>query len=65
MLSPYIIAAVARMVLVHLLIKKDGNWVQEIPQLSVSYAHFDLYVDVALDCLFGVTDSAPFIYFHF
>jgi alginate O-acetyltransferase complex protein AlgI len=65
MLSPYIVAAVAGMVLVHLLIKKDRNWVQEIPQLSVPVRILSYTSMLLLIVCLGATDSAPFIYFQF
>jgi alginate O-acetyltransferase complex protein AlgI len=65
LVSPYILAALAVVALVHLLINKDRNWSQEIPERSVllrigAFAAFALML-----CLLGATDSAPFIYFQF
>jgi D-alanyl-lipoteichoic acid acyltransferase DltB (MBOAT superfamily) len=65
MLSPYIIAAVAGMVLVHLLVNKDRNWVQEISQLSVPVRVLSYTSMLLLIVCLGATDSAPFIYFQF
>jgi alginate O-acetyltransferase complex protein AlgI len=65
MLSPYIIAAVTGMVLVHLLIKKDRNWMQEITQLSVPVRILSYTSMLLLIVCLGATDSAPFIYFQF
>ena len=34
-MSPYILAAAAALVLVHLLVKKDRNFAEELPRMSV------------------------------
>jgi alginate O-acetyltransferase complex protein AlgI len=65
LLSPYILTAVAAVLFVHLLVRKDRNWSQEIPHGTV-LARVAAYSALALliSCL-GATDSAPFIYFQF
>jgi alginate O-acetyltransferase complex protein AlgI len=65
MVSPYILAAVGSVLLVHLLINKDRNLAVELPRMSlvprvVGYSSLLLALVV-----FGATDSAAFIYFRF
>jgi alginate O-acetyltransferase complex protein AlgI len=65
LLSPYILAAVVAVFLVHLLVGKDRNLALELPQMSLvprilGYASL-LLVLVAL----GATDASAFIYFQF
>jgi alginate O-acetyltransferase complex protein AlgI len=65
LISPYILPAVAAVVLTHLLINKDSNWAQEIPNCSapvriVAYSSLAILLS-----LLGAIDSAPFIYFQF
>jgi alginate O-acetyltransferase complex protein AlgI len=63
--SPYILPALAAVFLTHLLIQKDRNWAQEIPERLIP-ERIMVYAALALliVCL-GATDSAPFIYFQF
>jgi alginate O-acetyltransferase complex protein AlgI len=65
LVSPYILAAVAVVLLVHLIIDKDRNLPLEAPEKpwprrAIAYACM-----LTLLALFGATDSAPFIYFQF
>jgi alginate O-acetyltransferase complex protein AlgI len=65
LVSPYILAAFAAVVLVHLVVNKDRQWAHEIPGRAmpvriVAYA----CLAILLACL-SATDSAPFIYFQF
>jgi len=65
LLSPYILMAVGSVFLVHLLVRKDRNFAEELPRMSLvprvaSYAGLFLLLVVL-----GATDSAPFIYFQF
>ncbi|HTG43103.1 MAG TPA: MBOAT family protein [Verrucomicrobiae bacterium] len=64
-MSPYILAAVSGVALVHLFVPKDAQWAQGIPlrPLPVRVAAYTalLFLIVA----FGATDSAAFIYFQF
>ena len=65
LVSPYILAAIAGVTLVHLVFPKDYNWADDIPRHSApvrALAYGSLLV--LLVCL-GATDSAPFIYFQF
>jgi alginate O-acetyltransferase complex protein AlgI len=65
LISPYILAAVAGVFLVHLLVNKDRNFAEELPRMSlvpriIGYASL-LWLLVVL----GATDASPFIYFQF
>jgi len=65
LLSPYILAALPIVILAHLVVHKDRNWAQEVPERSV-YVRVGAYAGlVLLICLAGATDAAPFIYFQF
>jgi alginate O-acetyltransferase complex protein AlgI len=63
--SPYILAALAAVALVHLLINKDRNWSHEVPARPIPVRIGAFAALALLLCLFGATDSAPFIYFQF
>ena len=65
MISPYIVAAIAALLLVHLVIPKDRNWVHEIPTRSFLVRGLAYATLLFLLVCFGATDSAPFIYFQF
>jgi D-alanyl-lipoteichoic acid acyltransferase DltB (MBOAT superfamily) len=63
--SPFILPAMASVIVVHLIVNKDSNWAQELPGRTapvriLSYASLVLLVT----CL-GAVDSVPFIYFQF
>jgi alginate O-acetyltransferase complex protein AlgI len=63
--SPQIVAALAAVLLVHLLVSKQRNWAEEIPQrhpVTRVLAYSALLILIV--CL-GATDAAPFIYFQF
>jgi alginate O-acetyltransferase complex protein AlgI len=65
LVSPHIIAAVAAVFITHLLVNKDFNWAQTVPQSSplkrvVVYASL-----ITLLAFLGATNSTPFIYFQF
>lgn len=65
LMSPYLLLAIASVILVHLFVKKDRNFAEELPHLSLiprlaSYATLFLLL-----VILGATDSAPFIYFQF
>jgi alginate O-acetyltransferase complex protein AlgI len=65
LLSPQILAALAAVILIHLLVPKDYNWAVEIPRHTVPVrilAYTSLVVALAL---FAATEGAPFIYFQF
>ncbi len=63
--SPYIFPALAAVFVVHLLIKKDRNWAQEIPHRSMLLRITAYSALIVLLSMLGATDSAPFIYFQF
>jgi alginate O-acetyltransferase complex protein AlgI len=65
LVSPYILPAVAAVLVTHLLIQRDRNWAQEIPQRAVFLRVGFYSALVLLLCLLAVTDSVPFIYFQF
>jgi alginate O-acetyltransferase complex protein AlgI len=65
MISPYILSAIAALVLVHVIVKKDDNFAEKLPRMSpapriIGYASL-LFLLVVL----GATDSSAFIYFQF
>jgi alginate O-acetyltransferase complex protein AlgI len=65
LISPQILSAIAAVLLIHILVKKDRQWAQEIPArppLSRVLAYSSMALLLA--CL-SATDSAPFIYFQF
>lgn len=63
--SPYILLALVCVFLAHLLVQKDRNWAQEIPNRSMPFRILAYSsVMLLLTCL-AATDSAPFIYFQF
>ncbi len=65
LLSIFIIPGIAAVALAHLLLGKDRDIVQELPQMSVA-ARILAYSSLltALVC-FAATESAPFIYFKY
>jgi alginate O-acetyltransferase complex protein AlgI len=65
LISPYILAGLAVVALVHLLINKDRNWSQEVPERPIPLRIGAFATMGLLLCLLGATDSAPFIYFQF
>lgn len=64
-LSPYILAAVAAVFLVHLIVPKDRNWAHEIPERSLPVRGLAYATLLFMLVCLGATDSAPFIYFQF
>ena len=65
LISPYILPALAAVFLTHLFVRKDSNWVQEIPFKSFPSRIFAYSSLVLLLVCLAATDSAPFIYFQF
>ncbi len=65
LVSPYILSAIAAVLLAHLVVPKDRLWVREIPAGALSVRVL-VYSSLALllACL-AATDTAPFIYFQF
>jgi alginate O-acetyltransferase complex protein AlgI len=65
LVSPLILLAIGGVILVHLVVKKDRLWAQEIPERSLAIRILAYSCLVLLLACFGATDSAPFIYFQF
>jgi D-alanyl-lipoteichoic acid acyltransferase DltB (MBOAT superfamily) len=65
LISPYILLAVAGVALVHLVIRKDRNFAEELPQMSLVPRIAGYAALFFLLVVLGATDSAPFIYFQF
>jgi D-alanyl-lipoteichoic acid acyltransferase DltB (MBOAT superfamily) len=65
LISPYILPAVAAVLVTHLLVQKDRNWALEIPQRNMFLRAGYYSALVLLLALLAVTDSVPFIYFQF
>ncbi len=63
--SPFILAAVAAVFVVHLLVRKDRNLALELPQKSVAVRIGGYTFLLLLLVLLGATDASPFIYFQF
>ena len=63
--SPYILAAVAVVFLVHLLVGKDRNLALELPQWRLAPRIVGYASLLLLLVLLGATDASPFIYFQF
>ncbi len=65
LISPYILAAVASVFLVHLLVSKDRNLAEELPRMSLAPRIIGYASLLFLLVVLGTTDSAAFIYFQF
>jgi alginate O-acetyltransferase complex protein AlgI len=65
LLSPYILSAVVGVFLVHLLVNKDRNLAEELPQRSLAPRILGYASLLLLLVVFGATDSEAFIYFQF
>jgi alginate O-acetyltransferase complex protein AlgI len=65
LLSPYILAGFGTVLLVHLLVNKDRNLAQEIPQRSLSIRIAACTCLVLLLVSFAATETGAFIYFQF
>ena len=63
--SPQILAAVAAVLLVHLVVGKDRNLALEMPQKSMTVRVLGYASLVLLLTLLGATNASPFIYFQF
>jgi alginate O-acetyltransferase complex protein AlgI len=64
-ISPYILIALAAVIITHVCVPRDYNWALEIPGKAIpsrvlSYAGLILVL-----ALFAATDASPFIYFQF
>ncbi len=65
LVSPYILPALVAVVVAHLLVYKDINWAEQMPQRSVSSRILCFAALITCIVTLGATDSAPFIYFQF
>jgi alginate O-acetyltransferase complex protein AlgI len=65
LVSPYILAAVVAVFLVHLLVGKDRNLALELPQMPLLPRILGYTSLLLLLVVLGATDASPFIYFQF
>ncbi len=65
LISPFILAALAGVGFIHLLIPKDRNWAEEVPQAAVPMRILAYASLLILIVFLAATDAAPFIYFQF
>jgi len=65
MVSPYILPAVVAVFLIHLFVKKDYNWPQEIPTKSPIIRLLAYTSLLILLVTLGATRTVPFVYFQF
>jgi alginate O-acetyltransferase complex protein AlgI len=63
--SPYILLALAAVFFTHLLVNKDRNWAQELPERAIPVRITAYAALVVLLSFFGATSAVPFIYFQF
>ena len=63
--SPFILPAVCAVALVHLVVNKDSNWAETVPQTSLWKRIAAYTVLLLLLVCLGATDASPFIYFQF
>jgi alginate O-acetyltransferase complex protein AlgI len=64
-MSPYILASLGAVSLIHLLVPKDCNWFDEISRRPVMVRALGYGMLLFLIVSFGATDATPFIYFQF
>jgi len=63
--SPYILPAVGVVGFIHLIMRRDGNWIQELPdRLIVQRIAIYAAMGLLVICV-SATNTAPFIYFRF
>ena len=65
LVSPYILSALAAVLLAHLIMNKDRSWEMDIPRRSVPVRIVNYSALALLLACLGATDSSPFIYFQF
>ena len=65
LVSPHILASVAAVAFTHLVVAKDRNWPEEMPQKSMLARSLAYTCLVLLLVCLGATDAAPFIYAQF
>jgi alginate O-acetyltransferase complex protein AlgI len=63
--SPFILAAISVVFITHLLLDKDRNWVEELPQMSMPLRIAAYTGLIVMLVSLGATDAAPFLYFEF
>lgn len=64
-MSPYILAALAAVFLIHLVVPKDYNWFVDISKRPVFVRAIAYGAMLFLIVSFGATGATPFIYFQF
>lgn len=65
LVSPYIWAGVFCVVLVHIFVRKDRMWVEEMATMPIPARVFAYSALLMFLTFFAATDGAPFIYFQF
>jgi alginate O-acetyltransferase complex protein AlgI len=65
LISPYILLVLAAVFITHLLVNKDRNWADEIPQRAIPVRITAYAALLVLLSFFAATDTVPFIYFQF
>jgi alginate O-acetyltransferase complex protein AlgI len=65
MMSPYIVPAVAVVILIYALQDKDSNWPKEVPTRPLWYRLLAYTCLLLLLVTLGATDTVPFVYFQF
>jgi alginate O-acetyltransferase complex protein AlgI len=65
LLSPYIIPAIAGVVAAHLVVNKNRNWIEELPQRPIPIRIVAYSSLLILVVCFAASDAVPFIYFQF
>lgn len=63
--SPYIVCAIGAVVVTHLLLPKDFDWLTDAPKRLLPVRAFAYGTLLFLLVCFGATDATPFIYFQF
>lgn len=63
--SPLILPAVLAVIAVHLLVSKDSNWAEDLPNRSLCLRILAYLGLLLLIVCLGATNAAPFIYFQF
>jgi alginate O-acetyltransferase complex protein AlgI len=64
-MSPYILAALAAVFLIHLVVPKDSNWFENVAKRPLLVRILGYSALLFLIVSFGATDATPFIYFQF
>lgn len=64
-ISPYILTAVVAVLLTHLIVPRDFDWLADAPRWPVPVRALAYGALLFLLVCFGATDTSPFIYFQF